>query len=60
MLNSAEHEILNAQKYKKKYQEIQRFSGLYKFRMVLFLLINVNIAIFGILTFMSKEKLVLS
>ena len=37
MLNSANHEILNAHKYK-KYKEIQLFSDLDKF----FLLINVK------------------
>ena len=39
MLNSAEHELLDAHKYK---QEIQLFSGSDKPRMLLFLLINVN------------------
>ena len=41
MLNSAEHEILNAHKYK-KYPEIQHFSGSDKPRMLFFLLINVK------------------
>ena len=41
MLNSDEHEILNANKYK-KYQEIQHFSGSDVPRMLFFLLINVK------------------
>ena len=47
MFNSAEHEILNAHKYK-KYQEIQHFSGSDKPRMLFFLLINVEIQHFSI------------
>ena len=43
MLNSAEHEILNAHKYK-KHQEIQHFSGSDKPRTLFFLLINVKMA----------------
>ena len=55
MLNSAEHEILNAYKYK-KYKEIQLFSGSNKRRMLFFLLINVKMSkIVGILTFMSRK-----
>ena len=41
MLNSAEHEILNAHKYK-KYLEVKHFSGLDKPIMLFFLLINVE------------------
>ena len=56
MLNTAEHEILNAYKYKKKYQEIQHFSGSDKPRMLFFQLINVKMpSIVGILTFMSRK-----
>ena len=56
MLNSAEHEILNAHKYKKM-KKNQHFSGSYKPRMLLFLLINVKMpTVVGILTFMSKKK----
>ena len=36
-----EHEILNAHKYKKKYQEIRHFLGSDKPRMLFFSLINV-------------------
>ena len=50
MLNSAEHVILNACKY--KYQEIQLFSGSGKPRMLFFLLIK--------LKFMSKKNIMLS
>ena len=39
MLNSAEHEIVNVQKYKTS-QEIQQFSGSDKLRMLFSLLIN--------------------
>ena len=56
MLNSAEHEILNAFKYK-KYREIQHLSGSVKPRMLFSLLINVKMStIVGILTFMSRKK----
>ena len=56
MLNSAEHEILNALLYK-KYQEIQDFSELYKPRMLFSLLINVKMpTIVGILKFMSRKN----
>ena len=58
MLNSAEHKILNAHKYK-KYQEIQYcvlsifFSRSYK----RFLLINVKMpTIVGTVTFMNTEE----
>ena len=56
MLNSIEHEILNAHKYKniKKY-------GSDKHRMLFFPLINVKMpTIVGILTFMSTKKIMLS
>ena len=54
--NSAEHEILNARKYK-KYQEIQHFSGSEKRRMLFFLLINVQMpTTVGILTFISRKN----
>ena len=60
MLNSAEHEILNAHKYK-KYQEIQLFSGSDKPRMLIFLPLNIEMpTIFGILTFMRRKKFMLS
>ena len=56
MLNSAEHENLNAHKYK-KYQEIQNFSGLKKPRMLFFLLITVKMpTIVGILKLYEQEK----
>ena len=59
MLNSAEHEILNAHKYKKKYmyKKIQHFSGSDKRRTLFFLLINVKMPI---LTFLSRENFMLS
>ena len=57
MFNSAEHKILNAQMYKKKYQEIQHCSGSDKPRLPFFLLINVKLpSIVGILTFMRRKK----
>ena len=60
MLNSAEHEILNAHKYK-KYQEIQVFAGSDKPRMLYFLLVHVKMpTIVGILTFMSRKNSMLS
>ena len=53
----AEHEILNAHKYKK----IKHFSGSYKPKMLFFLLINVKMpTIFGSLTFMSVKNFMLS
>ena len=60
MLNSVEHEILNAHKY--KYQEICFFFGSDKPRMLFFPLINVfkMPTIVGILTFMSRKNFVLS
>ena len=60
MLNSVEHEILNAHKYK-KYQEIQLFSDSDKPRMLFFLLINVKMpTLVGILTFMSCKNFILN
>ena len=60
MLNSVEHEILNAHKYKKN-QEIRLFIGSDKPRMLFFTLINVKIpTIVGILTFMSRKNFMLS
>ena len=41
MLNSAEHELLNAHYYEKN-QEIQHFSGSNKPRILFFMLINVK------------------
>ena len=60
MLNSVEHEILKAHKYK-KYEKNQLFSGSDKWRRLFFLLINVKMqTIVGILTFMSKKNFMLS
>ena len=60
MLNSVEHEILNAHKYKKN-QEIQLFSDSDRQRMLFFLLINVKMpTIVGILTFMSRKNFMLN
>ena len=60
MLNSAEHEILNAHKYKKS-QEIQHFLGSDKLIRLFFLFINVKMpTIVGILTFMSRKKFILN
>ena len=60
MLNSVEHEILNARKYK-KCQEIRLLSGSDKPRMLFFPLINVKMpTIVGILTFMSRRNFLLS
>ena len=59
MLNSVEHDILNAHKYK----NIKKvaFSGSDKPRMLFFPLINVKMpTIVGILTFMSRKHFVLS
>ena len=56
MLNSDEHEILNAYKYK-KYQEIWLFLSSDKPRVLFFLLLNVKMPIIvGILTFMSRKN----
>ena len=55
MLNSAEHEILNAHKYKTISGNLA-FFGSYKPRMLFFLLLNVKMpTIVGILTFMSRK-----
>ena len=60
MLNSAEHEILNAYKYK-NISNLAFFSGSDKPRMLFFLLINVKMpTIVGILTFMSRKNFMLS
>ena len=60
MLNSAEHAILNARKYK-KYREIKHFVGSDKPRMLFFLLIKVEMPTFvGISTFLSRENFMLS
>ena len=59
MLNSFEHEILNAHNYK----NIKKFDilGPDKPRMLIFLLINVKMpTIVGILTFMSRNNFILS
>ena len=61
MLNSVEHEIINAHKYKNIKQEIQLFSDSDKPRMLFSLLINVKMpTIVGILLFMSRKKFMLS
>ena len=55
MLNSVEHEILNAHKY--KISRNSAFLGSDKTRMLFFPLINVKMpTIVGILTFMSRKK----
>ena len=54
MLNSAEHEILNAHEYK-KIKKISIFSGSDKPRMLFFLLSNVKMP-----TFMSRKNFNLS
>ena len=60
MLNSVEHEILNAHKYK-KYLEIQHFSGSYKPKMLFFVLIDVKMpTIVGIITFISRKNSMLN
>ena len=60
MLNSGEHEILNAHKYA-KYQEIQHFSGSEKPGMLFFPLINVKKpTVVGSLTFVSMKNFMLS
>ena len=51
--STAEHEILNAQKY----EYIKKFSGPDRPRNAIFLLINVKMpTIVGILTFMNRKK----
>ena len=60
MLNSVEHEILNARKYK-NIKKIQLFLDSDKSRMLFFLFINVKMpTIVGILTFMSRKNFMLS
>ena len=60
MLNSIEHEILNAHKYK-NINKIRLFLGSDKPRMLFFPLINVKMpTIVGILTLMSKKNFMLS
>ena len=59
-INSVEHEILNAHKYKniKKFSQI--FSSSDNPRMLFFLLINVKIpTLVGILTLMSRKNVML-
>ena len=59
MVNAAEHEILNAYKY--KISRNATFSGSDKPRMLIFLLINVKMpTVVGILTFMRKKNFMLS
>ena len=61
LLNSAEHKILNAHKYKKIIKKNKHFPGSDKPRMLLFLHINFKRqAIVGILTFMSWNSFVCS
>ena len=60
MLNSAEHEILNAHKYK-NLKKFGFFPGSDKPVILLFLLINVEMpTLVGISTFMSRKTLMLS
>ena len=60
MLNSTEHEILNAHKYK-NIKKFSFFSDSDKQRMLFFMLINVKMpTIVGILTFVSRKKFMLS
>ena len=60
MLNSIEHEILNAYKYK-NISRNSAFLGSDKPRMLFFPLINVKmLTIVGILTFMSRKNFMLS
>ena len=60
MLNSVDHEILNAHKYK-KYQEIRHFICPDKPRMLFFPLVNDKMpTIVGSLTFMSRKNFMLS
>ena len=61
MLNSVEHEILNAHKYKNIKQAIQLFSDSDKPRMLFSVLINVKMpTIVGILTFMGRKNFMLN
>ena len=60
MLNSVEHEILNAHRYK-NIKKFRFFLGSDKPRMLFFPLINVKMpTIVGTLTFMSRKNFVLS
>ena len=60
MLNSVEHEILNAHRYK-KYQDIHPFFKSDKPRMLFFLLTNVKMPTnVNILTFMSRKNSMLN
>ena len=60
MLNSAEHGILNAHKFK-NIKKFSIFLGSDKPRIHFFLLINVKMpTIVGILTFMSRKNFMLS
>ena len=60
MLNSAEHEILNAHKYI-NIKHFSIFSGSYKPRMLFSPLINVKMpTVVGILTFISGKNFMLS
>ena len=61
MLNLAEHEILNACKYK-NVQKFTFFSGSYKPRLLFFLLINDKMSkiVVGILTLISGKKFIIS
>ena len=58
MLNSVEHEILNAHKYKNIKKSA--FLGSEKPRMLFFLLINVKMPTIVVLTFMSRKNFMLS
>ena len=60
MLNSAQHEILNAHKYE-NIKKFSFFSRSDKSRMLFFMLINVKMpTIVGILRFMSTKNFILS
>ena len=60
MLNSAEHEILNAHKYENMKKKNQLFSGSEKPRMQFFRPINVKMStVVGILTFMNRKNFML-
>ena len=60
MLNSVEHEILNAHKYK-NIKKLSFFLGSDKPGMLFFMLMNVKMpTIVGILTFMSRNNFMLS
>ena len=60
MLNSVEHEMINAHKYK-NIKKLVFFLGSVKPRMVFFPLIHVKMpTIVGILTFMSRKNVMLN